>query len=86
MTDMIQLAIVREKSGGKIRCMYLGHLRVFGSKPYASENLPHDFYTIKISDVEAAVRFERKHPNTEPPYVFEKPGADPIEDQRGEDE
>jgi len=75
MSETIQLAVVREHSG-KVRCIYLGHLRVFGSKPYVSENLPHEFYNVALSDVEAATRFERKHPEAEAPKAFTKPDGE----------
>lgn len=58
----IELVVVREHSGG-VRAIYLGHLRVFGAKPYVSEDLPHEHYDIALSDAEDAVRFARENPN-----------------------
>ncbi len=78
----VQLAVVREKSGG-VRCIYLGQFRVYGSKPYVSEHLPHEFYEIPISAVEAALRFEKKFPQTEAPNKFEKPDARANPDGEG---
>lgn len=69
----VQLAVIRERESGKVRCIYLGQFRVYGSKPYVSEHLPHEFFEIPISAVEAAVRFEKKFPQTEAPKKFEQP-------------
>lgn len=64
----IQLTLVREKSGNRIRCIYLGDLRVFGAKPYVSENLPHEFFQIEARDLEAVLATSRpsKAPSDEP--------------------
>lgn len=59
MSDSVELSIVRERNGNRIRCIYIGHLRVYGAKPYVTENLPSEFYAVKIADLEEVLRFAR---------------------------
>ena len=57
----IQITVVREKGGKRVRCIYIGHLRVWGSKPYVTENLPHEFFDVPMSEIDNALHFERAY-------------------------
>jgi hypothetical protein len=57
----IQITIVRNHSGS-VRCIYMGNFRVVGTKPYASERLPHEFFEASVSEIEEACAFARKYP------------------------
>ena len=61
MSDRIDITIVRECDRRKARAVYVGNLRVWGSKPYASENLPSESFSVSIHEMEKALEFARNH-------------------------
>jgi hypothetical protein len=51
-SEEIQVVVVHEKGRKAIRCIYINHHRIVGRKPYVSENLPHDHYSVSEADFE----------------------------------
>lgn len=45
MSDPIEIVIVGN------RCVYINNYRVVGSKPYVSENLPHQTFRVTLAEI-----------------------------------
>jgi hypothetical protein len=50
MKDELEIVIVYNHNN-TIRCIYLDDTRIYGSKPYASEGLRHDFAKVKTATI-----------------------------------
>ena len=53
----IQITVVHERNRKSIRCIYINHHRIVGRKPYVSENLIYDNYSVSEDDFKKGPRF-----------------------------